>query len=238
MTADADLVKDDDLHYRVAFVEAFRRRGIFPRGVRTLSVENLLWSGPDRDERRSSRKLADCLEFLRRYSDRNSLAQLPTGPAGPREQTFQLQREARRGLHRWLQEHFASGPDGRLDAAFFGIDGTKPFEVHTVRFADRIGPDGDLDSQIVISLLQTASVPVDPKDPKSRSMDIEGGCSIIADPRRRRIRYCIRKDVKSASRIIRQQAFAATLRDSLRAVYTGDRPFGANEPFAMLHRGV
>jgi subtilisin family serine protease len=238
MTADADLVKDDDLNYRVAFVEAFRRRGIFPRGVRTLSVENLLWSGPDRDERRSSRKLSDCLEFLRKYSDRNTLAQLPTGTAGPREQTFQLQREARRGLHRWLQEHFASGPDGRLDAEFFGIDRAQPFEVHTVRFADRIGPDGDLDSQILISLLQTVSAPLDPKDPKSPPMEIEGGCSIVADPRRRRIRYCIRKDVKSPTRLVRQQAFAATLRDSLRAVYTGNRPFGADEPFAMLHRGV
>jgi hypothetical protein len=150
MTADADLVKDDDLNYRVAFVEAFRRRGIFPRGVRTLSVENLLWSGPDRDERRSSRKLADCIELLHKYLQQNAMAQLQTAGAGPRDRTFHLQRAARRGLHRWLKDHFASGPDGRLDAAFFGLDGSQPFEVHTVRFADRIGPDGDLDSQILI----------------------------------------------------------------------------------------
>jgi hypothetical protein len=238
MTADADLVRDDDLHYRVAFVEAFRRRGIFPRGVRTLSVENLLWSGPDRDERRSSRKLADCIELLHKYLQQNAMAQLPTAGAGPRERTFHLQRAARRGLHRWLKDHFASGPDGRLDAAFFGLDGSQPFEVHTVRFADRIGPDGDLDSQILISLIQKSTVLVDPQDKGGGSMDLEGGCAIVADVRRRKIRYCIRKDVRSTSRLQRQQAFAIATRDSLRAVYTGDQSPGLDEPFASLHRGV
>ncbi|HEX8464469.1 MAG TPA: hypothetical protein VF627_07605, partial [Abditibacterium sp.] len=37
ITADTDLVPDDDLGYRVAIIEAFRRRGIYPRDVRTLS---------------------------------------------------------------------------------------------------------------------------------------------------------------------------------------------------------
>jgi len=41
ITADIDLVPDDDLGYRIAFIEAFRRRGIYPRDVRALSVESL-----------------------------------------------------------------------------------------------------------------------------------------------------------------------------------------------------
>jgi hypothetical protein len=41
ITADSDLVHDDDRGYRVAFVEAFRRCGIYPRDVRSLSVEGL-----------------------------------------------------------------------------------------------------------------------------------------------------------------------------------------------------
>ena len=43
ITADHDAVRDDDLRYRVAFVEAFRRRGIYPRDLRTLSQDSLLW---------------------------------------------------------------------------------------------------------------------------------------------------------------------------------------------------
>ena len=46
ITADYDLLRDDDLNYRVAFIEAFRKRGIYPRYVRTLSVESLLWQSP------------------------------------------------------------------------------------------------------------------------------------------------------------------------------------------------
>ncbi|HVR28140.1 MAG TPA: hypothetical protein VMS86_01285, partial [Thermoanaerobaculia bacterium] len=43
VTADADLYPEDERRYRVAFVQAFRRRGIFPRGVRSLSEETLVW---------------------------------------------------------------------------------------------------------------------------------------------------------------------------------------------------
>ncbi len=41
ITADADLVADDNRDYRLAFIEAFRRRGIYPQDINTLSVESL-----------------------------------------------------------------------------------------------------------------------------------------------------------------------------------------------------
>jgi len=41
ITADADLVADDTKDYRLAFIESFRKRGIYPENVRTLSVESL-----------------------------------------------------------------------------------------------------------------------------------------------------------------------------------------------------
>ena len=55
ITADFDLVSDDRHNYRVAFVEAFRRRGIYPLNLddptrdtpRTLSVDTLRWQGLD-----------------------------------------------------------------------------------------------------------------------------------------------------------------------------------------------
>jgi len=50
ITADTDLVPDDDLGYRVAFIEAFRRRGIYPRDIRTLSESSLSWSNIREDE--------------------------------------------------------------------------------------------------------------------------------------------------------------------------------------------
>lgn len=41
ITADMDIVADDNRDYRLAFIDAFRRRGIYPDGIKTLSVESL-----------------------------------------------------------------------------------------------------------------------------------------------------------------------------------------------------
>ena len=49
VTADADLIPDDRLNYRLAFVEAFRRRGIFPESCLSMSPDSLLWDAADPD---------------------------------------------------------------------------------------------------------------------------------------------------------------------------------------------
>jgi hypothetical protein len=41
VTADVDLIADDNRDYRLAFIDAFRRRGIYPEGIKTLSVDSL-----------------------------------------------------------------------------------------------------------------------------------------------------------------------------------------------------
>lgn len=43
ITADADLVPDDPQRYRLAFIEAFRNRGIYPQDVRALGEDSLRW---------------------------------------------------------------------------------------------------------------------------------------------------------------------------------------------------
>lgn len=45
ITADADIEPEDAHGYRVAFIEAFRRRCIFPENVRAVSVSGLQWNG-------------------------------------------------------------------------------------------------------------------------------------------------------------------------------------------------
>ena len=46
ITVDYDLVPDDDKKYRLAFIEAFKARGIYPSHVRSLSEESLRWKTP------------------------------------------------------------------------------------------------------------------------------------------------------------------------------------------------
>jgi hypothetical protein len=47
ITADYDLVPNDARRYRLAFLAAFRARGIYPSDIRSLSVDALRWRSPE-----------------------------------------------------------------------------------------------------------------------------------------------------------------------------------------------
>ncbi len=65
ITADADFYPNDMRHYRLAFVEAFRERGIYPNDVRTLSEDSLRWSPIDGEEREQLKDFLPPPEVLR-----------------------------------------------------------------------------------------------------------------------------------------------------------------------------
>jgi hypothetical protein len=50
ITADADFFPDDPRRYRLAFIEAFRNRGIYPLDIRALAEDALRWSPLDRHD--------------------------------------------------------------------------------------------------------------------------------------------------------------------------------------------
>nr|WP_161501239.1 S8 family serine peptidase [Rhodopirellula sp. SM50] len=236
ITADHDLITNDDLGYRVSFIEAFRRRGIYPRDVRTLSEASLRWRSPESEDPLPSEGLMRYLKSLRAAGNEHLYAD-------SREEIFRLQRKMRYELHTWLSRHLKSADDQQRDARFLGLDPSKSFEVHSARIACRVSPDGDVLPQLLMGLLQTTTQPVDPSDPKGPGMSFEGGCTVVADLRASSVRYCIRKSLQSASRLARQQEFALGEFDSLQATYSGARSLNAeppahdDEPFALLHRG-
>jgi hypothetical protein len=233
VTADYDMVPDDDRQYRVAFVEAFRRRGIYPRDVRTLSTENLVWRGPHNDSRAHSDTLTAIIGELREFADRQLYAR-------DRAAIFRQERASREALHQRLDRHFRGGADGRQDALFLGLDApAHPFEVHALHFASRVGPDGDLRFQLIVQITQQLEMAVDESDPGRGRMRFDGGCSIIADLEGPRIAYCVRKPLASLTRRERQRHFLRQVaRSSRRATYFGPRDLSdLREPFAVLHRG-
>jgi subtilisin family serine protease len=238
VTADHDLVPDDDLNYRVSFVEAFRKRGIFAPGVRGMSVENLLWRTPEEDDRRPSSDLMHALRELR-----GELADFLF--TAKREEVFKRQRSMRAKIHEHLEDLFRR-PDGARDAEFLGLElgpgGEVPrFEVHSARVAFRNNPDGGVTPQFLLGLLQATDVPVDPKDPGGPTMRFEGGCTVVADLRALKFNFCIRKRVNHAGRLAAQQEFALREFDSLQATYLGTRGLdgaAVAEPFALIHRGA
>ncbi len=233
ITADFDLVADDDLGYRPAFIQAFRRRALYPRDVRTLSVESLLWRNSEQDGATPSPQLEAALASLRRYAEDHTYTE-------SREATFHLERAMRLQIHQWLREHFAESAAGGADAAYLGLDPGRGFEVRSARIACTARPDGGVNPQLLLSLLQRQPVPADPADPSGPQMMFEGGCTLVADLRSCRIRYCIRKDSGSEGRLSRQRAYAAASFGARRAVYFGAPRLGedAVEPFAAIHRGL
>jgi hypothetical protein len=236
ITADHDIVPNDVLKYRVAFIEAFRRRGIYPLGVRTLSDGSLLWRGPKDEVRTPSDALIDIFMDMRDQESKHAFSE-------DRREIFELQRSMRAKLHERLKNHFAKHAKS-ADAAILGIDPAVSFEVSIARFTNRIGPDGDALPQLILGLMQASMVPVDPADPEGPAMAFEGGSTIIVDLQSRDIRYCIRKSSSSADRLERQRGFAMREFDDSRDTYLGVRPLSGrasefgNEPFAMIHRGL
>jgi hypothetical protein len=218
ITADSDLVEDDPFGYRVAFVEAFRRRGIYPLDLDTLSVDTLRWQGID--FAKPPRQYKTILDQLRRYADRCFYL-------NDREALFVATRKARVALHETLQKIFAATPEF---ASSLGLDPHLTFEIHELRRCIRIGPDGQHRPQIITALTQTRPLAV---EGSPQPQMFRGGSTLVVDLSKPAIEYKITKRIDSATRQQRTAAFLRdTLADPLRALLLMPN---RDEPFAALH---
>jgi len=224
ITADVEHDPVAETHHRVAFVEAFRRHGIVPENVRTLSPDGLLWrptaAAPDEND-------TVVLTPVRQWA-----VDIPSWHlTRDRRQLFDLIRKHRRGLHRYLTDMARAGQWALRD-----IDPALPFEVHSIRPSTGSDAIGRPDLHWIIELIQAIPAHLDSGADPAAAPDatLLGGCTLVVDGRTGRVRYTIHKRLDAVRRA-RQLAY---LRDggadSLAAVYlTGP----ADEPFALLHRG-
>jgi len=244
ITADTDLVPDDDRGYRIAFIEAFRRRGIYPRDVRALSVESLRWplvsGGPDffRPLRGKLRDVADELSYFK-----------------TRREVYDTTERIGVTLNRWITseghhdlKEFSKkagvtfDPESKLEGlrrpqSDGPSRGVPKFQIHSLRPARRVGPDGDALNQLIISIIQSRDIKVGPEDGKPLSFIFRGGSTLILDLDTMQLRYAITKDIADEARLKRhiQYRRGVLTEGSQRATYF--RHLGnAEEPFAMLHR--
>lgn len=228
ITADQDLVPDDPQKYRVAFISAFRDRGIYPDGAKSLSVGSLVWEPPPLP-----------LTHLKTLLDRMVLSwDLMTG----RREAYDVSLENARRMHAWLMNRDQVSDEELNALGFFRIARPQAMkigdiegrmggiEVHSVRPARRVRPDGQVLSDLVVEVTQSF------RPTTSQGNPFRGGCTMLIDVNRAEARYFIRKRVNSESRIQAQQALAIEMADDLRATYFMDPERGV-EPFALLHRG-
>ncbi|MBL0112561.1 MAG: hypothetical protein IPP42_17680 [Saprospiraceae bacterium] len=69
ITSDFDLVDEDDWDYRVAMIEAFQKRGIFPEEVKNMSVESLLLKADDVNNDFDS-KFGTLIDFFKLFKEK------------------------------------------------------------------------------------------------------------------------------------------------------------------------
>jgi len=245
ITADADLVSDDARGYRIAVIEAFRRRGIFPRDCRSLSVDSLLWERPD------TRIEIDWLKEIDfpYIADRREIYETATRRCADLFNWLwdnaRISHEAMRSMGLWLREDAPKTIRRRQK------DGDRrprrpAVEVHSVRVANRVGPDGDQEQQLIIEITQERRGYRTPKaqqqvESRGRVAGLtadfvfRGGATLIVDLRTREVRYCISKDIASTERLAAQRAFQfGADSEALGATYFGAA--SRDEPFAFVHR--
>jgi len=124
ITADHDLVRDDDLGYRTALIDAFRLRGIQPEGVTSYSEESLLWCPPER----------------------------PVMLEGLRMLTPNISDEERQEIQKGNAAKIFSFAQANTD--LLGITDVKRISVHSFHHIHRVGPDGQLLFEMVAQVIE------------------------------------------------------------------------------------
>lgn len=242
ITADYDLVRDDTRGYRIAMIEAFRRRGIFPADVRTLAEESLRWNAPDPDEAAVLGQILPPADELRQLNSRWDLT-------CDREQVFRQFGALQAKLHEHLQAKLPACSEAwRLLGLSPEREGGK-FEVHWVRPARRIGPQGQQVVELVVEITQRqplfyrdGRLVEEPSWTAAPGQDADfwfrGGCTLLINPESGEVRYVIAKRIDDGARLARQKQYLGRSLGSLRTAYfclTGR--LEETEAFAMLHRG-
>ena len=239
ITADMDLHPEDQHGYRVAFVEAFRRRGIYPDDVRTLSEDSLRWARPGEDPTTPPGFLDQVLtHFIEDIGLRHQVDKLRYKK--DRKEIWKATRQIRIDLHDAIADQVSKAEilqrlTGLALAEYQapeGVrrrDGVPVFSVHSLREARRQQEDGRILNQVFVTLLQKETMVHE-----GQEHTIRCGSTLVLDLDETRVMYVIGKGLHDHKRLLRTIRFQEGQADSasLAATYFGD----SKEPFAALHR--
>jgi hypothetical protein len=178
ITADVDMVAEDERNYRVAFIEAFQKRGIFPSGIKTMSVETLAYEQyPELNLYDSNEKIF--VEFLRNFKEAVSYER-------DREKIHKSANEfiaggsvAKMGIHQRISVKFLQSAAGNRFAELAGMmfhqtptkcktegfdysvnSHSAKYQVENLWLASRITPDDRLVNHVILTLVQKRGVRV------------------------------------------------------------------------------
>jgi hypothetical protein len=186
ITADYELVPDDPVGYREAFIDAFARRAIFPEDVLNLSEDALLWRPPTIELQPIQSLHFSELRFA--------------GDPGRACDADELRRQAEAVgayvMQPGIAQQFGCAmPD---DPALEG-DRVEPALVCSVRSLRRIGPNKEVNFELVAEIVQRRWI----AGPAGQRCEFYGGSTVIIGPDGQ-IRYLISKSITNAQRAATQ----------------------------------
>lgn len=211
ITADCDIVPEDDQHYRLLFIEAFRNRGIYPEGIKTLSVESLRWPRMDDLSDNLVQQFSYILKLLKDFIGSNH------DLYANRDTYYHKHRLLKILLHEKFYQKFDNVKEfedltglvfNEFDFDSFNIEmsshlGNFPkFYVESLAFNRRVDYNGRINNQAVISITQKRKIKVDIYDNnKPETLSYIGGVTLIFDLDTGNLLYAIKKDIRDESRL-------------------------------------
>ena len=182
ITADIDMEDVDSHRYRLAFIESFKRRGIFPEGINSLSVDNLKYPEIQLNQNDSD-LIKIVISFLKDFTmqiafhtNREDIYEITkasiSGELTPKvRKLMNLNKRSKLiGLHERIDIKF-NGSESfikltglvfnkhwkdygiRTSAAYNGRG--PDFQVNSLRLISKVGPEGNQINQVVFSIVQS-----------------------------------------------------------------------------------
>ena len=218
----------------------YKRQGIYPDGIKTLSIESLKWP--------KASTLSDKLEYQFGYIQTllENFLKDNTKLFSNRKKYYDELTRFRIALHDNFYQKFDNigefeGLTGLVfnntDFDKFNIElsprnGFPRFYVQSISFNRRVGFNGKINNQAVISIIQQ-------RDEKAGAIDVvfNGGVTLIFDLNSQELLYAIKKDIRDDDRLEKRKMFVLN-----KLSITDDNPlrisFDTNSfygPFASLH---
>ncbi len=214
VTADFDVFPEDEVHLRANLIEGFRARGIYPRGVVSLTDRSLRIEPVDPADFKPIPQVQKRL--VERTLDYKSMrmAQTTSGPAAAAPVETDTERsesaEWARQLHAWASKH--RGPLGLDPDALIQVDGFFTRQ--------RVNSDGHVGSEASVRFVQRRP---DLADDLGGVIPM-GGVTVVADGEGE-VRYVVGKPlpVEKSPELDALQGFVAGAEHRLRSVaWSGD----------------
>jgi hypothetical protein len=211
ITADFELVPDDEFNCRSAMIEAFRLRGIYPDGVTSLAEESLLWENVENTLPQLPPNVLELLELVFFNAVRSfdlgweNVSYQPTIDEASQSMSTDEGEEIELDVNKELAT--ALHDYARDNAPALGLDPGRKIQVRGFHPVFRVAPSGRLLIELVIQYTQVDhSVRED-----LGGLPFRGGCTLIASSNGV-FRYLISKPMQNAGGDARRaQAGAARL---------------------------